>query len=290
MGTRKARRLAKRDLLIAEGGNVTKVISCVNLKGGVGKTALAVNFAAYCGGQGKRTLLVDLDPQTNATFSCIKPELWESHSNKHGSVADILGVRNHVRSDTEEVDPQKVVIRNVFENVDLIPSHLDLFTIDLDIGGAVAREGLLSRALEDVIKEYDVVVCDCPPNLTLPTQNALAMSTHFVVPVSPDFLSSLGIALLLRRISKLGRDLRVELKNAGILLSRVGRRSYFREQTTQSIREAFGDDVLETEITERSVVAEAAARNVPIFSMGNAQATAEFQSAGREIMERVMKP
>ncbi|WP_417819048.1 ParA family protein [Tritonibacter scottomollicae] len=266
---------------------LTKVISCVNLKGGVGKTALAVNFAAYCGRQGKKTLLIDLDPQTNATFSCILPEKWEQHSDENGSVADILGVRNHVRADTDEVEVENIIIKDVFENVDLIPSHLDLFTIDLEIGGAVAREGFLRTALEPILDGYDIVVCDCPPNLTLPTQNALAVSTHFVVPVSPDFLSSLGIALLLRRVEKLGKALRVDIENAGIVLSRVGRTSYFRQQTTQSIRDTFGDSVLSAQLTERSVVAEAAARNAPVFDMGNTEATRDFTSVSLEILDRV---
>lgn len=266
-----------------------KVISCVNLKGGVGKTALAVNFAAYCGSIGKKTLLIDLDPQTNATFSCIKPEKWEKHSNKNGSVAEILGVRNHVKADTGPVDVRKTIIKNVFRGVDLIPSHLDLFTIDLEIGARVARESLLKRALEDVKDSYEVIVCDCPPNLTLPTQNALAMSTHYVVPVSPDFLSSLGIALLMKRVSAFGKDLGVEIQNAGIVLSRVGRQSYFRAQTTQSIRDTFDGAVLATEITERSVVAQAAAQNTPVFAMGNADAKREFDLVCREILTRVEK-
>ncbi|WP_262072242.1 AAA family ATPase [Stenotrophomonas sp. Marseille-Q5258] len=269
---------------------MTYVISCVNLKGGVGKTALAVNLAAYCGAQGKKTLLVDLDPQTNATFSCVTPQAWSEHSDKKGSVADLLGARNHVKFDSENIQPDDLIIKNVFPSVDLLPSHLDLFTIDLDIGGVVSRETLLSRALEKIKNKYDFIICDCPPNLTLPTQNALAMSTHFVVPVSPDFLSTLGIALLITRVNKLAKDLRVELKNAGIVLSRVGRTSYFKEQTTQSIRDAFGANVIPHEIKERSVVAQSAAENRPVFDMGNSDATAEFTLVCKAIVARVQKP
>ncbi|MEQ8251550.1 MAG: ParA family protein [Oceanibaculum nanhaiense] len=262
------------------------VISFVNLKGGVGKTALSVNFSAYCGIIGKKTLLIDLDPQTNATFSCIKPELWEEHSNKNGTVADILGVRNHVRAETEETDVNKIIMKEIFKNVDLIPSHLDLFTVDLDIGSRVARERLLKKHLNPVMENYDVIVCDCPPNLTLPTQNALAISTHYVVPVSPDFLSSLGIALLMKRVASFASDLDVNIANAGIVLSRVGRPSTFREQTTQSIRDAFGNDVLTTEIRERSSVAESTALNKSVFDMNNSEAKAEFQNVCQEIMRK----
>ena len=178
---------------------MTTIVSFVNLKGGVGKTALAVNFAAICGSRKLRTLLIDVDPQTNATFSCISVRDWECHAGRRGSIADLMGMRRHTSPDGAGKNPHDVIIEQVFDNVDLIPSHLDLFTIDLDLAGAISRETKLRRALEQVVKTYDMVVCDCPPNLTIPTQNALAMSTHFAVPVSPDFLSALGIGILLNR-------------------------------------------------------------------------------------------
>ena len=266
---------------------MTVVVSCINLKGGVGKTALAVNLSAYCGKNGFKTLLVDLDPQTNATFSCIKPETWDEHSKKNGTVADLLGVRNHVQAETKEINATDTIVKDVFTGVDLIPSHLDLFTIDLDIGARVARESLLKKALKPILGDYDIVICDCPPNLTLPTQNALAVSTNYVVPVSPDFLSSLGIALLMKRVTSFAEDLDVKLENSGIVLSRVGRPSLFREQTTQSIRDAFPEYVLKTEIRERSVVSEATALNKSIFDMNNPEAKAEFGGAADEILTNV---
>ncbi len=260
------------------------VVSCVNLKGGVGKTAVAVNFAAYCGRQKLKTLLIDLDPQTNATFSCISLEKWEEHASANGTVANLLGVRQHTSAEGTEKPATSTIIQNVFRSVDLIPSHLDLFTIDLDLGSEVARETRLRRALKDVIVNYDVVICDCPPNLTLPTQNALALSTHYLVPVSPDFLSSLGIGLLLKRVKKLSEDLESPIQNVGIVLSRVGRQSYFRVQTIGALRATFGASVLNTELNERSAVAEAAAKNKPIYDMHDAAAASEFSQLGRELL------
>src|SRR5829696_2321989 len=100
---------------------------------------------------------------------------------------------------------------------------------------------------KDVMGSYDVVVCDCPPNLTIPTQNALAVSTHYVVPVSPDFLSAIGVGLLLSRVAKLSDELENPIIHAGIVISRVGRSSIFRAQTTQTLRIRFPDMVLATE-------------------------------------------
>jgi len=263
------------------------VVSCVNLKGGVGKTAIAVNFAAYCGRKGLRTLLIDLDPQTNATFSCISVPDWETHATTNGTVANLLGVRQHTNAEGKTKTAKNVILKNVFQGVDLLPSHLDLFTIDLDLGSEVARESRLRRAIRDVLRFYDIIVCDCPPNLTIPTQNALAISTHFVVPVSLDFLSSLGIALLLNRIAKLSVLLENPLKNAGIVISRVGRRSYFRTQTAQTLQTAFKNMVLSTQIAERTSVAQSAAKNCSIFDMNDTTAISEFTALGDELLAKL---
>ena len=266
---------------------MTVVVSCVNLKGGVGKTAIAVNFAAYCGQKDLQTLLVDLDPQTNATFSCISPEEWSKHKRENGTVADLLGVRNGDHAEGNSRTAESIILPNVFPGVDLVPSDLSLFTIDLDIGARTAREKLLKKGLKDVMEKYDIIVCDCPPNLTLPTQNALAISTHYVVPVSPDFLSSLGIALLINRVQKFGEDMECEIENAGIVLSRVGRSSGFRDQTTADLRRQFSDKIFDAEIKERSVVTEATAKNKSIFQMGNRDAIREFSDFSDELLQSV---
>lgn len=261
------------------------VLSCVNLKGGVGKTALSVNFAAHCAAKGYRTLLVDLDPQTNATFWCISVEAWQDHAKKHGTVANLLGARSHTNAEGTLKTASDVIVKGVMGgSLDLLPSHLDLFTIDLDLGAEVARETKLKRSLKDSLSEYDVIICDCPPNLTIPTQNAIAASTHYVVPVSPDYLSSLGVALLLSRIKKFSEDLESPIEDAGIVMSRVGRPSYFREQTIQSLRAQFPTKVFSAEIRERSAVAEAASLHRSVFQMGNGDAIREFTDFGDELL------
>ncbi len=263
------------------------IVSCVNLKGGVGKTAIAVNFAAYCGAHGKRVLLVDLDPQTNATFSCLTVEEWREHSAHHGTIADLLGARRSTNAEGRATDPSDVVRDAVFPGVDLIPSHLDLFTVDLDLASTTARETKLRRAFRDILDDYDLVVCDCPPNLTIPTQNALALSSHYVVPVSPDYLSGLGVALLVRRVQEFASDLELPIEHAGIVISRVGRPAEHRDQVMASLRQEFGELVLGTQITERVAVSEAASRQMPIYDSGNADASAEFSAVSREILARV---
>jgi chromosome partitioning protein len=252
------------------------VLASINLKGGVGKTTLAVNYAAYCGRKGRRVLLCDLDPQANASFGMIGVEGWEEHTKNHGTVADLLGARRHKSAQGEAKSFDEVIISNAWKNVDLVPSHLDLFTVDLDLAGLTAREFQLKKSLKDHIDNYDIVICDCPPNLTLPTQNALAISTHYMVPVSLDYLSVLGIGLLLSRIDVLSEDLDVELENAGIIISRVGRPARHRAETEAVVRGQFPDDVLEGKITDRTAISAAMEKAQSIYDGKDQDAIAEF--------------
>lgn len=266
---------------------MTRTISIVNLKGGVGKTALAVNFAAYCGASGRRTLLIDLDPQTNATFSCIEVGEWEEHASSHGTVADLLGARTHANAEGAQKTAAEVVRVGVFPGVDLLPSHLDLFSVDLDLSAATARETRLRRAVQPILADYDIVVCDCPPNLTIPTQNALVLSTHYVVPISPDYLSGIGVGLLLRRVAQFSSDMEHPIVGAGIVICRVGRPALHREMTVAALRQKFGNQVLDEEIRERVKVSEAAAAHRPIYDMGDDAATEEFTDVSDELLRRI---
>jgi chromosome partitioning protein len=264
-----------------------KIISSVNLKGGVGKTTLAVQFSAYLGTLGKKTLLIDLDPQTNATFSCISLKKWSEHAKKHGTVADLLGAKNNSNASGKSKNVQGVILNEVFDNVDLIPSHLDLFSIDLDMASAPARETRLRKAVKPILEDYDYVVCDCPPNLTIPTQNAIALSTHYVVPISPDFLSSLGVGILLSRITDLSGALESDIKLAGMVVSRVGRPAISRAVTVEALRKQFKSRVLQSEIKERAKVSEAAAKNKTIFEMNDNAAATEFKDMCKELLGRL---
>jgi chromosome partitioning protein len=264
------------------------VVACVNLKGGVGKTAIAVNFAAYCGRNGMRTLLVDLDPQTNATFSCISVDDWEQHAADNGTVADLFGARSHTSAEGKQKDLGTIIRKKVWKGLDLIPSNVELFTIDLELAGATARETKLRKALTPVMNSYDMIVCDCPPNLTIPTQNALAVCTHYVVPISPDFLSALGVGLLLRQVTKFCEDMTVDPNLAGMILSRIGRPAYHRARTANSLRQQFGDAVFNAEIHERVAVSEAVERNMPIYRYEpNGPAAQEFAAMSQELLARL---
>ena len=266
---------------------MTIVLSSLNLKGGVGKTTIAVNYAVHCGKKGRRVLLCDLDPQANASFGMIGVEGWEEHTEKRGTVADLLGARRHKSADGVSRGFDDVVIKDVKPKVDLIPSHLDLFTVDLDLAGLTAREFQLKKSLKDHLSDYDIVICDCPPNLTLPTQNALAISTHYVVPVSLDYLSVLGIGLLLSRIKVLSGDLDVSLTSAGIIISRVGRPAKHRAETEAVVRSKFGKTALQGKITDRTAISAAMEKCESIFDSSDQAAISEFNYIFSELDKNI---
>lgn len=264
---------------------MAKVVSFVNLKGGVGKTALATNFAAYCASKGNRTLLIDLDAQTNATFSFMDVAAWQAHETQHGTVADLLGA-GPVRAALPQRPQFTQVKVSVRPNLDLVPSTQRLFSVDLDLASMTARETALKRAIGGELQNYDVVVCDCPPNLSLATQNALALSSCYVIPVTLDFLSSLGIALLKNRIERFADDMQLSLPLAGIIVSREGRPAQFRSQTEATLRSEFGQDVLAAKTSERVAVTKCTAAQRTVFESEDAAAIQEFTAVCHELLAR----
>src|SRR5258708_4629093 len=176
-----------------------QVISLIQMKGGVGKTTCTVNLASYLAREHqKRVLLVDFDPQINATLSLISEERWKSWEKEHGTMADVLEVE-HKPKGADAVKFRDCIMTDVnpeLPGLHLIPSHLKLTFLDLDLAARPGRERIFARKLEKILPSYDLILCDCPPNLMTATQNALYASDWYLVPMQPDFLSSIGLSLL----------------------------------------------------------------------------------------------
>ena len=189
------------------------VISFINFKGGVGKTTctveIAVCLARY---HGKRVLLIDLDPQTNATFYLLEQPFWMEWVERQGSLKglfeDFIAHRYTFRID-------RAIVQNVaagglaVEGLDLLPSHLSLVTIDERLAGISGSDrglfgpqAILKAHLAEIENRYDFILCDCPPNFNLVTQNGLFASQAYLVPTLPDYLSTLGITLIQRQVDR----------------------------------------------------------------------------------------
>lgn len=218
-----------------------KVVSFVNMKGGVGKTTCAVNLAACLArDHGQKVLLVDLDPQTNASLSLMSEAAWESWAADYGTMADVLEASDRGKHDDDHVKFKKCILRNVVPEIpslDLIPSHLKLTFVDLDLAARPGRERVFARKLEKVIEDYDLILCDCPPNLQVATQNALFASDAFLVPMQPDYLSSVGLALLLDRLAYLKAELELDVECLGVIFSRVRQHIAFHQETMVALQQ-----------------------------------------------------
>lgn len=200
-----------------------KVISVINYKGGVGKTTLSANIAALLANKGKDVLVVDLDPQTNLTLSFIDVDEWKVLDEQGKTVKHWYDnyLDHGGNSSLKEliISPEKVnheLTVNGEGKIDLIPSHLDLIHVDMELssllGGTTERTFInsflrvvsrLKLSLMEFEDTYDVIIIDCPPNFNLVTQNAIVASDYYIVPAKPDYLSTLGISTLLRHINNL---------------------------------------------------------------------------------------
>jgi chromosome partitioning protein len=270
------------------------VISLVNMKGGVGKTTAAVNLAAYLArDHQKKVLLIDLDPQTNASLSLLSEKAWSDWAEEHGTMADVFEL-DAKRKREKAVKFQDCIIHDVvpaIPGLDLVPSHLQLTFLDLDLAGRPGRERILTRKLAKLLDDYDVILCDCPPNLQTATQNALFASDWFLVPMQPDFLSSVGLGLLLDRLAYVRRELEFKIKCLGIVFSRVRRHVASHQETMERLprekpfRKLY---FFQTVIPENISLSEAPMRALPIAIYdGSAPGAEAFRDLTREVLARL---
>jgi chromosome partitioning protein len=212
------------------------VFSTINLKGGVGKTTTTVALAeTFSAEMRKKILVIDLDPQTNATVMLIGEEKWRELNDKGHTLAQLFKDALHPVS--QKFDLTKTLQKRVSDvsaatTIDLLPSSLDLIDvqdelINTPVGkyGAIRPFDILWRATKDLIEDYDIVMIDCPPNLGKITQNGLRMSQAFVIPTIPDILSTYGIPQIVRRVREFSEEITEEIEALGIVVTKYDSRS-----------------------------------------------------------------
>lgn len=246
-----------------------KTIAFINMKGGVGKTTSVVEIATILvKDHGKKVLVIDLDPQTNCTFSFITIEAWDKLKT-NATIADVLGMNRGFSTRDKEYDINEAVLKSVLglNGLDLIPSHLELTFLDLELGGLAGREQILKTQLDKIKDNYEFVLIDCPPNLTLAPQNALVVSDYIITPVVPEIYPSIGLPLLINRVRSLKRNIpQCNVEFLGVIFTKVKRGTRIHTQQLDAIRKT-SDDLnvyaFQTIIPETVRISEAAATNRP---------------------------
>jgi chromosome partitioning protein len=227
-----------------------RVIAVANQKGGVGKTTTAVNLGAALAELGHRVLVIDLDPQGNATTG-----LGISHRNVEGSIYDVI--MNDVAVD-DCVEP--TTVRNLF----VVPATIDLAGAEIELVPAFSRELKLRRALQQVREEYDFTLIDCPPSLGLLTVNGLAAADDIVVPIQCEYYALEGLGQLLRNVSLVKSNLNPTLDVRGIVLTMYDARTKLAEQVEREVRAHFGAKVYRTVVPRTVRISEAPSFGQPV--------------------------
>jgi chromosome partitioning protein len=234
----------------AEPLTLPRVLAVANQKGGVGKTTTAVNLGAALADLGYRVLVVDLDPQGNATTG-----LGISHRNVEGSIYDVI--MNDVPIE-DCVEPTSV--RNLF----VVPATIDLAGAEIELVPAFSRELKLRRAVQAARDEYDFIFVDCPPSLGLLTVNGLAAADDVIVPIQCEYYALEGLGQLLRNVSLVKNNLNPPLDLRGIVLTMFDARTKLADQVEQEVRAHFGPRVYRTVVPRTVRISEAPSFGQPV--------------------------
>lgn len=251
----------------------TKILAIINQKGGVGKSTTAVNLAAALGAAGKEVLLVDLDPQGNATsgYGIDKRDIGQCVYNV------LLG----------ETPVEDVILANVGKGVDVLPSTISLAGAEVELVNEMARENRLKNALGSLRGRYDYILIDCPPSLGLLTINALVAADKLLIPIQCEFYALEGVTKLLDSMKRVKSVLNPSLDIYGIVLTMYDSRTNLSKQVVDEVRSFFGDTVFKTLIPRTVKLSEAPSYGQPIIEYApENKGTEAYNELAQEVIQR----
>lgn len=252
---------------------MARIIAMVNQKGGVGKTTSAVNMGAYLAWLGKFVLLVDIDPQGNASSGLgVNPLTIEK------------GIYNTI---IDGVSTRDIIVPTNHEGLKVAPASQDLAGARVELVGLDDREFMLTKALLEVKNDYDYIIIDCPPSLDLLTINGLVAADEIMIPVQAEYLALEGLGQLLNTIDLVKNNLKSELKIAGAVVTMYDKRNKLANQVVKELREHFPYKVFNTLVPRNIRLTEAPSFGQSILSYdAKSQGGRAYESLARELIDQ----
>ena len=259
------------------------IIAVVNQKGGTGKTTTCENLGIGLAREGKKVLLVDMDPQASLTIALG----WQRPDDISTTVATVMA---KMMNDEMLIAGEGILHHE--EGVDLLPANIELSGMEVSLVNAMSRENILKQYMETVRKDYDFILIDCMPSLGMLTVNALATADQVLVPVQATYLSAKGLEQLLKTINKVKRQINPKLRIEGILLTMVDARTNYAKDISQLVRDTYGGNikVFKTEIPRSVRAAETSVEGKSIYAHDPKGKVAEaYKDLTKEVMKNAEK-
>ena len=251
-----------------------RIIAVANQKGGVGKTTTSINLAACLAEKGKKVLAVDMDPQGNLTSG-----LGVDKDSVEKSIYELI---------IGEVDIKEVINKEVLENLDIIPTSIDLSAAEIELIGVDDKEYILRNAIDQVKDQYDFVIIDCPPSLSMLTINAMTTADSVIVPIQCEYYALEGLSQLIHTVELVKDRLNSKLEIEGVVFTMYDARTNLSLQVVENVKDNLQQNIYKTIIPRNIRLAEAPSYGLPINKYDPKSTGAEsYMRLADEVIERV---
>ena len=250
-----------------------RIIAIANQKGGVGKTTTAINLSACLAEKGQRVLVIDIDPQGNTTSG-----LGIAKDNVDNTIYEVM---------LQEIDISDAICKDIFENLDIIPSNVNLAGAEIDLIDIENREYILKNAINTVRNNYDYVILDCPPSLSMLTVNAMTAADTVLVPIQCEYYALEGLTQLIHTINLVKKKLNPQLELEGVVFTMYDSRTNLSLQVVENVKDNLKQNIYKTIIPRNIRLAEAPSHGLPINLYDPKSTGAEsYRLLAEEVMGR----